>query len=211
MKNLASYSNFVNESKLQDDYREFFTNVLKVYGVKSPAAFKGDQELGRKFYADIKKGWTNGHGISEYGKELLAKFEKEGKVEESVNEELSKLSAEEMDNMVKDERKAEREQQEEEEYNREVRREEKILSNSEEEEEEGVMPSELWNESISKLLDIINSYDVRSTVIAKDTIKVICDDSTNVVNEIVEEFNKTYPEYIAELQEDDCTIIIDEK
>jgi hypothetical protein len=85
MKNIVSYDSFVNESKLQNDYREFFSNVLKVYGVKSPAEFKSDQELGKKFYADIKKGWNNGEGISKYGEDLLKKLD-EKEVKESLDE-----------------------------------------------------------------------------------------------------------------------------
>ncbi len=68
---MKKFNEFTNESKLQDGYREFFTSMLKVYGVKSPAEFKSTPEKGKKFYEDIKKGWSNGIGISDYGKKLL--------------------------------------------------------------------------------------------------------------------------------------------
>jgi len=73
MKNLTSYSEFVNESKLQDEYRNFFSELLKIYNVKSPAEFKEDEENAKKFYADIEKGWSKGEGLTKYGKELLDK------------------------------------------------------------------------------------------------------------------------------------------
>lgn len=75
MENLKSYDNFVNESKLQDDYRDFFSKLLKVYGVKSPAEFKSCPEEGEKFYEDIKKGWENGQGMTKYGKDIIDEFE----------------------------------------------------------------------------------------------------------------------------------------
>lgn len=198
MKNLASYNSFINESKLQDDYREFFTNVLKAYGVKSPAAFKGKPELGKKFYEDIKKGWNNGEGISKYGQDLLDNFKEEGIVKEGIDDLepiendddiINDLDDDIVDDLPQDEYDG---------------------SGEEEEEQKNSVPSELWDESISKLLDIINSYDVESDVVASDTIKVLCDDNSDVVEEIVEEFNKTYPEYNAEYDADECTITIDE-
>ena len=85
MKNITSYNSFINESKLQNDYREFFSKMLEFYGVKSPAEFKNSKDVAEKFYSDIKKGWTNGEGISKYGKELIEKFEKEGTIKESLD------------------------------------------------------------------------------------------------------------------------------
>jgi hypothetical protein len=84
MKNLTNYTEFINESKLQEDYRNFFSNLLKLYGVKSPIEFKDDVEKSKKFYEDIEKGWSKGNGLTEYGKKLL----KEEPIEEGVlNEE----------------------------------------------------------------------------------------------------------------------------
>jgi len=82
MKNIASFDNFLNESQLQDDYREFFSKLLKLYGVKSPAQFKGKEELAKKFYGDIAKGWSKGNGLTKYGKKIMESEELE-KVNES--------------------------------------------------------------------------------------------------------------------------------
>jgi len=65
------FNDFLNESKLQDDYREFFTHLLKLYNVTSPIQFKGKEELSKKFYDDIKKGWNKGEGLSQYGEKLM--------------------------------------------------------------------------------------------------------------------------------------------
>jgi hypothetical protein len=82
MKNLTSFDNFLNESQLQNDYREFFSKLLNLYGIKSPAQFKGKEELAAKFYKDIEKGWSKGNGLTQYGKKLMEK----DKLEESINE-----------------------------------------------------------------------------------------------------------------------------
>ena len=73
MKNIISFNNFLNESQLQDDYRKFFSKLLELYGVKSPAQFKGKEELASKFYKDIEKGWSKGNGLTQYGKKLMEK------------------------------------------------------------------------------------------------------------------------------------------
>ena len=59
------------------------------------------------------------------------------------------------------------------------------------------------------VLDIINSYDVESDVIESNSIKVECDD-TDLIDEIIAEFNKTYPEYHADFDADACTIRVQE-
>lgn len=61
----------LNESKLQDNYREFFAKLLDLYGVKSPLVFKNKEELAEKFYKHVEKGWTNGKGLTEFGKKLM--------------------------------------------------------------------------------------------------------------------------------------------
>jgi hypothetical protein len=71
MKNITDYNNFLNESKLQNEYREFFKHLLTLYGVKSPAEFKNKEELSKKFYDDIEKGWNKGIGLSKYGEKLM--------------------------------------------------------------------------------------------------------------------------------------------
>ena len=58
------------ESKLQDEYREFFKHVLDLYEVKSPASIK-DEECKKEFFNKIQKGWIKGEGLSEYGKKLM--------------------------------------------------------------------------------------------------------------------------------------------
>jgi hypothetical protein len=65
------FNDFLNESKLQDDYRNFFTHLLKIYGITSPTQFKDKEELSKKFYADIEKGWNKGEGLTKYGEELM--------------------------------------------------------------------------------------------------------------------------------------------
>lgn len=60
----------LNESKLQDDYREFFKHVLDLYEVKSPASIK-DEDCKKEFFNKIQKGWIKGEGLSEYGKRLM--------------------------------------------------------------------------------------------------------------------------------------------
>jgi enoyl-[acyl-carrier-protein] reductase (NADH) len=65
------FDDFLNESKLQDEYREFFSHLLKIYGVTSPIQFKNKEELSKKFYADVEKGWNKGKGLSTYGEKLM--------------------------------------------------------------------------------------------------------------------------------------------
>ena len=60
----------VFESKLQDDYREFFTHLLDLYEVKSPNSIK-DEECKKEFFNKVNKGWVKGSGLSEYGKKLM--------------------------------------------------------------------------------------------------------------------------------------------
>lgn len=60
----------MNESKLQDEYREFFKHVLDLYEVKSPASIK-DEDCKKEFFNKIQKGWIKGEGLSEYGKRLM--------------------------------------------------------------------------------------------------------------------------------------------
>ena len=71
MKNISSFDTFLNESKLQDEYREFFTKLLKLYDVKSPAQLKSKEEIAKKFYKDITDGWSKGNGLTKYGKKLM--------------------------------------------------------------------------------------------------------------------------------------------
>ena len=73
--NILKFKDFLFESKTQEEYREFFSKLLKYYGVKSPAEFQNKQELSSKFYSDIKKGWINGEGLSKYGKDLIQKID----------------------------------------------------------------------------------------------------------------------------------------
>jgi hypothetical protein len=88
MKNLKSFNSFkINESKLQDDYRSFFSHLLELYGIKSPLQFKNKEEESKKFYADVSKGWSKGVGLTEYGKKLMGieSFDDlDGKVDESL-------------------------------------------------------------------------------------------------------------------------------
>ena len=71
MNNISNYGDFVNESKLQDEYREFFKKLLSLYDVKSPAQFKGKEVLAKKFYKDVSEGWSKGNGLTQYGKKLM--------------------------------------------------------------------------------------------------------------------------------------------
>ena len=71
MKNITNFNDFLNESKLQNEYREFFTKLLKLYDVKSPLEFKGKEVLSKKFYKEIEKGWSKGNGLTQYGKKLM--------------------------------------------------------------------------------------------------------------------------------------------
>ena len=71
MKNITNFNDFLNESKLQNDYREFFSKLLKLHGVKSPLQFKNKEELAKKFYKDIADGWSKGNGLTQYGKKLM--------------------------------------------------------------------------------------------------------------------------------------------
>ena len=45
----------LNESKLQDDYREFFSKLLELYGVKSPLQFKNKEKLAEITFFYMKK------------------------------------------------------------------------------------------------------------------------------------------------------------
>jgi hypothetical protein len=71
MKNVSSFNDFLNESKLQNEYREFFSKLLKLYGVKSPLEFKGKEVLSKKFYKEVENGWSKGNGLTQYGKKLM--------------------------------------------------------------------------------------------------------------------------------------------
>lgn len=64
------YEEEMNESKLQDEYREFFKHLLDLYEVKSPASIK-DDDCKKEFFNKIQKGWIKGEGLSEYGKRLM--------------------------------------------------------------------------------------------------------------------------------------------
>lgn len=79
MNNINTFNEYINESKLQDDYREFFSNVLCLHGVKSPMEFKNNKDKSKEFYDDIRKGWSKGNGLTDYGKELMKKCEEENK------------------------------------------------------------------------------------------------------------------------------------
>ena len=81
MENLTGFDDYINESKLQDDYRAFFSKLLDLYKIKSPAAFKSKPEESKNFYGEIAKGWSKGKGLTEYGKKLMH-------MEELVTEEL---------------------------------------------------------------------------------------------------------------------------
>ena len=70
MNKVLTYTDFINESKLQDDYRDFFKHVLSLYKVKSPASIK-DEKCKKEFFNKIQKGWVKGHGLSEYGRKLM--------------------------------------------------------------------------------------------------------------------------------------------
>ena len=81
MENLTGYDDYINESKLQDDYRAFFSKLLDLYKIKSPSAFKSKPEKSKKFYGEIAKGWSKGKGLTKYGEKLM-------NMEELVTEEL---------------------------------------------------------------------------------------------------------------------------
>ena len=72
MKELKTkFEDFLTESKLQEDYRDFFTKLLELYDIKSPAQLKGKEEIAKKFYKDITDGWSKGNGLTKYGKKLM--------------------------------------------------------------------------------------------------------------------------------------------
>lgn len=175
MKNIISYNNFVNESKLQNDYRDFFSKMLEIYGVKSPSEFKNDKSKAEKFYDDIKKGWNNGEGISQYGKELI---EKGKKIDESKNYKSNDI------NINKN----------------------KIIKES-----NYTTPSELWDDSISKFLDICNNYpEINVDIISSNIIKVDCKNS-DLIDELIAEFEQINPEYVCDYDPVECQITIEEK
>lgn len=66
----TTQSEEVFESKLQDDYKEFFTHLLDLYKVKSPNSIK-DEDCKKEFFNKVNKGWVKGSGLSEYGKKLM--------------------------------------------------------------------------------------------------------------------------------------------
>jgi len=100
MKHLKQYESFLNEkrkeSPLQKEYREFFSNLLDLYGVKSPRSFGKDKAKAKKFYKDIEKGWSKGNGTTQYGKDLFKKKVNEKNEEDTeyvlkIDNEYSKL------------------------------------------------------------------------------------------------------------------------
>ena len=100
MKHLTDYKSFLNEKKispLQREYREFFSHLLNLYGVKSPKSFGKDKEKSKKFYKDVEKGWYKGKGLTNYGKVLMKKDKLNEKNEEDteyilkIDNEYSKL------------------------------------------------------------------------------------------------------------------------
>ena len=82
MKNLQDWKQF-NESyssdnemltekalsELQKIYRSYFKDMLKAYGVKSPA--KLSKEKKKEFFKNIRKYWVKGKGPSKTGEELI--------------------------------------------------------------------------------------------------------------------------------------------
>ena len=87
MEHLKKFNNFLNERKespLQKEYREFFSHLLELYGVKSPRSFGKDKDKAELFYKDIEKGWSKGNGTTEYGKELMMKKKLNEKNEEDT-------------------------------------------------------------------------------------------------------------------------------
>jgi len=70
MKTISDYNEFLNESKLQDDYRAFFLHMLELYGVKSPSSIK-DEKKKKEFFTEINKGWVKGQGLSKHGEKLM--------------------------------------------------------------------------------------------------------------------------------------------
>ena len=63
MRNLSTYDQFINESKLQNDYRDFFSKLLELYNVKSPSEFKDNEDIAKKFYDYFTAGeWVDSKG-----------------------------------------------------------------------------------------------------------------------------------------------------
>jgi hypothetical protein len=50
----------VEEKSLQDEYQEYFQDMLKKYNVSSPAEL--DEEEMKKFFNDVSDGWIKGKG-----------------------------------------------------------------------------------------------------------------------------------------------------
>jgi hypothetical protein len=50
----------VEEKSLQDEYQEYFQDMLKKYKVSSPAEL--DEEEMKKFFNDVSDGWIKGKG-----------------------------------------------------------------------------------------------------------------------------------------------------
>lgn len=204
MKNLVSYNNFVNESKLQNDYRDFFSKMLEIYGVKSPAEFKDDKSKAEKFYEDIKKGWNNGEGISQYGKELIDKFEKGEKIEESKKDECDDDECDDDLNNKDDEECDDEECDDEKE--KKSKKKEKMVKES-----NYTTPSELWEDSISKFLEVCNNYpEVDIDITSSNIVKVDCENN-DLIDELIAEFEQINPEYVCDYDPVECEITIEEK
>lgn len=204
MKKLVSYNNFVNESKLQNEYRDFFSKMLEIYGVKSPAEFKDDKSKAEKFYDDIKKGWNNGEGISQYGKELISKFEETEEIKESKSEECDdeecddEIDNEECDDKECDDKKDKKDDK--------SKKKEKMVKES-----TYTTPSELWEDCISKFLDICNNYpEVEIDITDSNVIKIDCD-NRELIDDLIAEFEQINPEYVCDYDPIECQIIIEEK
>lgn len=91
MKNIYGYDTFVNEAKakkaekevkvekevkedekpkVKGDYKKYQKKMLSKYGIKSPFSIKDKAER-KKFFADLKKGWTAGVGLTAYGQTVM--------------------------------------------------------------------------------------------------------------------------------------------
>jgi len=60
LKDIVEKLNEVDLSPLQKEYRAYFTDKLKEFGVKTPAELPEKEKI--KFFNDISAGWENGVG-----------------------------------------------------------------------------------------------------------------------------------------------------
>ena len=100
MKNLRQVINEAEQSKLQKDYDTFFKKTLDKYDAKSPADLSDEEK--KKFFDEIKSGWTEGKGEKGSTNESKKVEEEDVEVEVEIKDKEEEEAEEEEAKIKKD-------------------------------------------------------------------------------------------------------------